>query len=279
MLYCYIIILTKRENRKIMVALLLATIMIMGGFMGLMYFNHENNTVDKTHIPELNYYLNKYDFKDFHNVCHTTVFNNANDVNAVTDVSNNTVLTMSYTFYNGTDNVSGELLHIYKNGQLFHESLLVNNTHGNNYNYSVIPLYSKSGNYNITILNHNVNKASVKGISSDVYIDLYATRSTGPSGWACAFSESNTEVLITYIGAIGALSGIGSMGALAAIAVIGAATIAFFDEEGGNNGVYFYEAHAWFVPYTWINAPASAVPNSYNEYGSHRVTLYEGNIA
>jgi len=29
----------------------------------------------------------------------------------------------------------------------------------------------------------------------------------------------------------------------------------------------------------WINAPASAVPNSYNEYGSHRVTLYEGNIA
>ena len=33
-----------------MVALLLATIMIMGGFMGLMYFNHENNTVDKTTI-------------------------------------------------------------------------------------------------------------------------------------------------------------------------------------------------------------------------------------
>ena len=52
---------TKRENRKIMVALLLATIMIIGGFMGLMYFNHENNTVDKTQIPELNYYLNKYD--------------------------------------------------------------------------------------------------------------------------------------------------------------------------------------------------------------------------
>ena len=61
---------------------------------------------------------------------------------------------MNYTLYRGNNNVTGELLNVYVNGKLEHRSLLINSTELNN-NFTVVPLYSKSGNYNVTVLNTN----------------------------------------------------------------------------------------------------------------------------
>ncbi len=257
-------------NNKVIIAISFATIMIMVGFTGLMYYNPENNTGNKINIPKLGYYINKYDLKAVHSMNNIIPFNNPDVANST---SNNTIK-MSYTFYNGTNNVTGTLLKIYENGKLLHESLLVNKTDNKNYNYSVIPLYSKSGNYNITEITNNTNATD----KNDVYVDLQAIYSRGSNGCAIAFTQDMTGLLIAVLLAGAVLAGVATAGVLAAILSLGAILIGLYDGWGGKNGVFFFVAHYWWWTYAWINSPYNQVPNDLKDYGSYTVTLYNGDL-
>ncbi len=144
-------------NKKTIIAILFATIMVMAGFTGLMYYNHESNDKNKINIPKLGHYIKKYNFKEVDSISHRLTINNTNP-DIANGTNKNTTMSMDYTLYNGTNNVTGSLLHIYKNGKLLHESLLVNSTDNKNYNYSVIPLYSKSNSYNIINISTSIIK-------------------------------------------------------------------------------------------------------------------------
>ena len=259
-------------NRKGIIAFLFATIMVIAGFAGLIYYNPEihNNKIE-TH--KLGYHINEYNLKSLGSISHKTNFiTEVPDVNG-TNATNNTVI-MNYTFYKGNDNVTGELLNIYVNGKLEHKSLLINSTKLNG-NITIVPLYSKSGDYNVTILNNNTKNSS---INNDVYVDLQAIYSWGSSGTALAFTQDMTELLITVLVVGAIISAPFSMGVVAALLSIGASVISLYDAWGGGNGVFFFVSHYWFWTYAWINSPYNQVPNDLKNYGSCTLTLYNGDL-
>ena len=49
----------KHIDKKTIIAILFATIMVMVGFTGLMYYNPENNHGNKVTIPTLGHYIKK----------------------------------------------------------------------------------------------------------------------------------------------------------------------------------------------------------------------------
>jgi len=260
----------KRINKKIIIAISLATIMVMVGFTGLMYYNTETNTNNKINIPKLGYYINQYDFKDVHSMNKIISFNNPDVAN---NTSNNTIK-MSYTFYNGTDNVTGTLLKIYKNGKLLHESLLINSTTSKEHNCTVVPLYSKTNNYKI-IEATNTTNATPSLNTNDVCVDLYGTYYRGSDGRASAFNQVMTEALITLM-TDGATDGGLLFPLFGVVMLFGIGFIQFVDYAGGSHGMYFYFHYEWWGGYPWLNAPANSVPWDFQNYGSATFTFYRG---
>lgn len=260
-------------DKKVIIAFSFATIMLIAGLSGLIYYNPEAS--DKNiKTPKLESYINKYNLRNIESISHKSTFMTETPAISGTTTTNNTV-TMDYTFYRGSNNVTGQLLHVYVNGKLEHESLLVNST-GLNGNITVVPLYSKSGNYNITTLSNNIKTG--KSVNNDVYVDLQARYSWGPNGKALAFTQDMTELLIAVLLVSIAIAGLATMGFLAAILAIGTAVIGLYDSWGGNNGVFFFVAHYWYGNYAWINSPYNQVPNDLKEYGSDTLTIYNGDL-
>ena len=257
-------------DKKVIIAFSFATIVLIAGLSGLIYYNPEAS--DKNiKTPKLESYINKYNLRNIESISHKSTFMTETPAISGTTTTNNTV-TMDYTFYRGSNNVTGQLLHVYVNGKLEHESLLVNST-GLNGNITVVPLYSKSGNYNITTLSNNIKTG--KSVNNDVYVDLQAIYSWGPNGKALAFTQDMTELLLAVLGVGGLLAGAVLLGEILAI---GFTVIGLYDAWGGANGVFFFVAHYWYGTYAWINSPYNQVPNDLKEYGSDTLTIYNGNL-
>ncbi len=273
-----IIIIEKHINKKIIIAISFATIMVMVGFTGLMYYNPENNHGNKVTIPKLGHYIEKYNFKEVDSISHTTIFNNTNP-DVANNTNKNTTITMGYTLYNGTNNVTGTLLHVYKNDKLFHESLMVNSTDNKSSNYSVIPLYSKSGHYNITTITNNTNATSTKN-NNDAYIDLCGVYSSGSNGYADAFNQGMTNLLMLLIIADAGLIALfgGPVGEIVGYIIsIGDGLIKLEDNWGGDNGVFFTYTEWGWMGYPGIGSPYNTVPYDLSNYRSQPITLYAGN--
>ena len=267
-------------DRKTIIAFSFATNRLGAGFVGLVYYNPEihNDNYNHINIPKLGHYIHEYGLKDTGSVSHRSTFRNEKPAtNGGNTTSNNTVI-MNYTLYRGNNNVTGELLNVYVNGRLEHRSLLINSTELNN-NFTVVPLYSKSGNYNVTVLNTNTNNntKNATGNNPNVYVDLQAIYSLGTGGEALAFNQEMTEVLLYVLGIGFAISLYVSAGLVALIISIGIGTILLYDELGGGNGVFFF-THTGIFPYAWINSPYNQVPNEYKNYGSSNVILYSGDL-
>ncbi|WP_298406975.1 hypothetical protein [Ferroplasma sp.] len=276
-------------DRKTIIAFSFATNRLGAGLVGLVYYNPEIHSDNYNHIniPKLGHYVHEYNLKDTGSVSHRSTFRNETPAaNGGNTTSNNTII-MNYTLYRGNNNVTGELLNVYVNGKLEHRSLLINSTELNN-NFTVVPLYSKSGNYNVTVLNTNTtnNTKNATGNNPNVYVDLQAIYSLGSGGAALAFNQEMTDTLMAVIAIEGAIETI--IAALifpiaavivAALVSIGETVIALFDEYGGNNGIFFYYTHSWWQSnYVWINSPSNQVPNNFKNYGSCPVTLYNGDL-
>lgn len=259
-----------------MIALLFAAIMLAAGFASLTYYHQETGNNDKE-IHKLDYYIDKYNFKSVATYNHKNNFTSETPAISGTNVTNN--ITLNYTIFKGKNNITGQFLKVYVNGKLEHESLLINSTKLNG-NITIVPLYSKSGNYNITILSYNAkdNKGEKdpSDVTSDVYVDLQATYSWGSNGWALALTNYMTELLIAVL-ATGAILTAPTV-VIAAILAVGATTIGLYDSWGGDNGVFFFGAHYWWGSYTWINSPYNKVPNDLKDYGSNTLTLYNGDL-
>ncbi len=271
-------------DRKTIIAFSFATNRLGAGFVGLVYYNPEihNDNYNHINIPKLGHYIHEYGLKDTGSVSHRSTFRNEKPAtNGGNTTSNNTVI-MNYTLYRGNNNVTGELLNVYVNGRLEHRSLLINSTELNN-NFTVVPLYSKSGNYNVTVLNTNNtnntnNTKNATGNNPNVYVDLQAILSYGTNGNALAFSEDMTVVLLGLLTVGVAIAATLTFGLAAVILTIGAVTIGAYNSFGGNNGVFFFSSHTWYGGIEWINSPYNQVPNDLKNYGSCPITLYNGDL-
>ena len=230
-------------DRKTIIAFSFATNRLGAGLVGLVYYNPEIHSDNYNHIniPKLGHYIHEYGLKDTGSVSHRNTFRNEKPATNGGNTSSNNTIIMNYTLYRGNNNVTGELLNVYVNGKLEHRSLLINSTELNN-NFTVVPLYSKSGNYNVTVLNTNTtnNTKNATGNNPNVYVDLQAIQSYGTNGNALAFNKEMTYVLLYVIGVGVAISFFATAGLVALILTIGAATIALYDELGGNNGVFSF---------------------------------------
>ncbi len=267
-------------DRKTIIAFSFATNRLGAGFVGLVYYNPEihNDNYNHINIPKLGHYIHEYGLKDTGSVSHRNTFRNEKPATNGGNTSSNNTIIMNYTLYRGNNNVTGELLNVYVNGKLEHRSLLINSTELNN-NFTVVPLHSKSGNYNVTVLNTNTtnNTKNATGNNPNVYVDLQAIYSLGSGGAALAFNQEMTEVLLYVLGIGFAISLYVSAGLVALIISIGIGTILLYDELGGGNGVFFF-THTGIFPYAWINSPYNQVPNEYKNYGSSNVILYSGDL-
>ncbi len=195
-----------------------------------------------------------------------------------------TNLTLQYTFYNSSlKGVSGYSLEVFMNGTLTGRALIVNVTNESASTYQVIPIYDKNNNYKTITFNSSSNGTSTINpsnsiVNPSVYVTLIATVSAGPSGFAYAFNQQMTELLLAIMAAGGAVGGLATAGLFAAIAGIGLVAIGLYDSWGGDNGVYLVNGHNRIFTGWLINSPYSAVPNSYSSYCSHSVIEYQGNI-
>jgi len=144
----------------------------------------------------------------------------------------------------------------------------------------VVPLYSKSGNYNVTVLNTNTTNTTknATGNNPNVYVDLQAIYSLGSGGEALAFNQEMTYVLLYVLGVGVAISAFATAGLVALIIGIGMGTILLYDELGGGNGVFFFTHTGILYQYAWINSPYNQVPNDLKNYGSSPVILYSGDL-
>ncbi len=273
-------------DRKTIIAFSFATNRLGAGLVGLVYYNPEIHSDNYNHIniPKLGHYVHEYNLKDTGSVSHRSTFRNEKPATNGGNTSSNNTVIMNYTLYRGNNNVTGELLNVYVNGKLEHRSLLINSTELNN-NFTVVPLYSKSGNYNVTVLNTNTtnNTKNATGNNPNVYVDLQAIYSLGSGGAALAFNQEMTEVLLYVLGVGVAIAGVAALVTVAASVIvaailsIGIGTIVLYDELGGGNGVFFF-THTGIFPYAWINSPYNQVPNEYKNYGSSNVILYSGDL-
>lgn len=269
-------------DRKTIIAFSFATIMLGAGLVGLVYYNPEIHSDNYNHIniPKLGHYVHEYNLKDTGSVSHRSTFRNETPAANGGNTSSNNTIIMNYTLYRGNNNVTGELLNVYVNGKLEHRSLLINSTELNN-NFTVVPLYSKSGNYNVTVLNTNTtnNTKNATGNNPNVYVDLQAILSYGYGGEALAFNQYMTELLITVLVAGSPLMGIATAGLVGAAMIIGATVIGLYDAWGGENGVFFFAVQYYGITlYTMVNSPYNQVPNEYKNYGSYPITLYNGDL-
>ena len=268
-------------DRKTIIAFSFATIMLGAGLVGLVYYNPEihNDNYNHINIPKLGHYIHEYNLKDTGSVSHRSTFKGETPAANGGNTSSNNTIIMNYTLYRGNNNVTGELLNVYVNGKLEHRSLLINSTELNN-NFTVVPLYSKSGNYNVTVLNTNTtnNTKNATGNNPNVYVDLQAIQSYGTNGNALAFSQDMTVVLISVLAAGIPIAALATFGLGAVILSIGAATIGAYDSFGGGNGVFFFSSHSWYGGVEWINSPCNQVPNDLKNSGSATITLYNGEL-
>ncbi|EQB69022.1 MAG: hypothetical protein AMDU4_FER2C00293G0001 [Ferroplasma sp. Type II] len=273
-------------DRKTIIAFSFATNRLGAGLVGLVYYNPEIHSDNYNHIniPKLGHYVHEYNLKDTGSVSHRSTFRNETPATNGGNTSSNNTIIMNYTLYRGNNNVTGELLNVYVNGKLEHRSLLINSTELNN-NFTVVPLYSKSGNYNVTVLNTNAtnNTKNATGNNPNVYVDLQAIYSLGSGGEALAFNQEMTDTLLYVLGVGVAIAGVAALVTfaasviVAAILSIGIGTILLYDEFGGGNGVFFF-VHTGIFKYAWINSPYNQVPNDYKNYGSCPITLYNGDL-
>ncbi|EQB73751.1 MAG: hypothetical protein AMDU4_FER2C00044G0008 [Ferroplasma sp. Type II] len=230
-------------DRKTIIAFSFATNRLGAGLVGLVYYNPEIHSDNYNHIniPKLGHYVHEYNLKDAGSVSHRSTFRNETPATNGSNTTGNNTIIMNYTFYRGNNNVTGELLNVYVNGKLEHRSLLINSTELNN-NFTVVPLYSKSGNYNVTVLNTNTtnNTKNATGNNPNVYVDLQAIFSYGYGGEALAFNQYMTGLLFAVVSAGAALAAIATAGLVSGILAIGATVIGLYDWWGGGNGVFFF---------------------------------------
>ena len=269
-------------DRKTIIAFSFATNRLGDGLVGLVYYNPEIHSDNYNHIniPKLGHYVYEYNLKDTGSVSHRSTFRNETPATNGSNTTGNNTIIMNYTLYKGNNNVTGELLNVYVNGKLEHRSLLINSTELNN-NFTVVPLYSKSGNYNVTVLNTNTtnntnNTKNATGNNPNVYVDLQAIFSYGYGGEALAFNQYMTVLLGTVLTVGAVIAAIPTAGLVSAILAIGVTTIGLYDWWGGGNGVFFF-VHT-NPTYAWINSPYNQVSYEYKNGGSYPVTLYNGEL-
>ena len=173
--------------------------------------------------------------------------------------------------------MTGTEVNVYINGNLVHQSLMVNNSDRFAFNLTIITTYSKSKNYetvhfsNITGKNSSTFQGSETGFSNAVCVDLQAYALTNGVG----FNQEETVTLLTLMGMDAVLGGLASAGTLGALFALGSGIIAWYDAMGDYNGVSIVWGTYLFVPYVWINAP-------FDPAGSDVLyveTLFQGNIA
>ena len=248
-------------KRKTIIAFLFATIMVIAGFSGLFFYSSQVAENSHAKAYSLDHYIAKYNFREARSESHNIAFNGPRPATTNSNTVANNMTDLAYTFYNGNNNITGELLHIYVKGKLEHESLIVNNTNSKLYNYTVIPLYSRSGNYHIFNINRHTLKTAPRTIKTVgngrkivpeySYSQVCNIYSTGVSGWFLSFNNAATQNLITDMTSISALTGwmgvmfgytvIGPVIAFlaATIIAIGAYEIGNLNDAGGLHGVYF----------------------------------------
>jgi len=275
-IYIYIFIINSIMDRKTLMAYLSAGIILMVGFGGLIYYNpavHDN----KIQTHELGHYIREYYLKELGNVSHKSTFRTESSNVAGVKAINNTIR-MNYTFYMGSNNVTGELLNVYLNGKLIHRSLLINSTKLNG-NITIIPLYSLSGNYNTITLFNSANSKNKKGTGgSYVYVNLKGIYSWGTNGNALAFTQDMTDLLLSIMAAGIPISALASVGILSVVFAVGASTIGLYDAWGGDNGVFFFSENFLFFAFAWINSPYNHVPSYLRDDGSYPLTVYNGEL-
>lgn len=248
-------------DRKTIIALSFGTIVILASFAGMAYYSNGEAHGENVKINTLNHYIKEYDLKAIKTITHKNTLDTVVPATMQNKTDNNTVI-MRYTFYKGSKNVTGQLLHIYIDGKLIHESLLLNSSEGKNYNYTVATLYSISGKLNTFVINNNKidNSKNTSLVLTNVHNKInpaYAYNqvcniySTGIFGWFLSFNNDATQNLITdmtslsllagYLGLMLGFSVVGSVIAFLASAIlaIGAYAINNLNNAGGLHGVYF----------------------------------------
>jgi hypothetical protein len=249
-------------KRKTIIAFLFATIMVIARFSGLFFYSSQVAENSHAKAYSLDHYIAKYNFREARSESHNIAFNGPRPATSNSNTVANNMTDMAYTFYNGNNNITGELLHIYVKGKLEHESLIVNNTNSKLYNYTVIPLYSRSGNYHIFNINRHTLKTAPRtiktvGNGSKIvpeysYSQCHTHYSTGLLGWFLSFNNVATHKLVADMTTAEILTGFlsfilaifflvpGFIAFLAAtILAIGAYEISNLNDAGGLHGVYF----------------------------------------
>ena len=267
----YIYILDAIFMRKNNIVILVASLVVLMGFLGLSYNLQHNSSNQDNYRHSVNYYLKSYDFKELSSLSSTRYTFDPFSTNESNDSAS-----IHYTFFKGGQNITGTEVTIYIDGSLVHRSLLVNNSNRFADNLTIFTTYSKNNNYdiihvsNVTGKNSSAFRNSYNGFSNAVYIDLQAYALSNGVG----FNQQETVTLLTLMGMDAALGGLASVGILGALFALGTAVIGWYDAMGGYNGVSVVWGTYLFVPYVWINAP-------FDPSGSNVLyieTLFQGNI-
>ncbi len=265
----------KHINKKIIIAILFATVMIMAGFTGLMYYKPENKLQSKNNIIQST--MNEYSLKNINEMKQYEIKSksNANNVRIVE------------TFYKGSL-YKGYTLSTYTNNKLQSSLFVIMNN--NETNFVIIPV--KSDTLKNTMIINNKTLADMNSKSNNITPDtaallcysLYLKLNSNGNlkGEVISLDQLNTGRLLNYLGLGFTLSGVArvllgsaakitsvALSALAktltyafAVGFITAVVIKTVDGYGGNVGVYIGYNTGWFnVPYPIFSY--NPVPNGY----------------
>lgn len=244
-------------NKKFIIAISFATIMVMVGFTGLMYYNNENNNKTNTNICAIvNNIAEKYKVKNINEM-------NQNNINK--DIR------MVETFYKG-NSYKGYVLSEYINNTLKSSVFVIMNN--NETNFIITPVKSDILNKPIIINANTTDNKTKNNITPDtaalICYDTYL-KISGGKGVIISLNQENTERLIVYLTTggsfatasrimVGKLAGsiassllsalIDALDILIVVDLVGAGVIAATDAYGGLVGVYFGMQEGWFnIPY------------------------------
>ena len=255
--YIYIYISEKSLERmkytKILVGVL-AFVMVISSTV-ILTGNSGNKTVSVEFGKNgsLSYLMGRYDLYQVNQVSNTTKFGNVAPLLVGINMSHKE-LTTTWTILNSSSNDShGYVVTIAVGGHAIHQTLVI----GAANETSIIPIYSTTGNYNITHITSNLTGNHSRKVSTDVKFVLkeYTLVNNG-----IGFNQGSTVTLEGLL-AIGAgVTAYETAGLAALILIFGVATIRWYDNMGGDHGVYFGNQMIWFIPVYWINAPFN--PNS-----------------
>lgn len=231
---------------RILTAILITFVFMMSA-VGVI--TQENATIRISGPRNLNDFISHYglrEVKQYSSLTH--IQGNAYPLDGIN--MSNSVLNISFVWYNSSKSgVHAFVEETTINGNIFHQSLVLNSTSGNSSETSIIPIYSHSGNYNIRKIPNNV---TTNTISPDVCVTIQAYTLTDGIG----LGQQATKTLVYALGVGAVITGAALLAAGAsAILAIGAGTIAWYDSMGGNNGVAITWGWDWIFPWVDINAP------------------------